>query len=81
MSPKDLLLALVVIIAWGLNFVVIKVGLDGLPPMLLRARLVMDLDPGGATRPCKGVPGGTTMTVGRLMRFSRGKRGKAPMMP
>jgi O-acetylserine/cysteine efflux transporter len=37
MSPKDLLLALVVIIAWGLNFVVIRVGLDGLPPMLLGA--------------------------------------------
>ena len=26
-----------VIVAWGLNFVVIKVGLDGLPPMLLGA--------------------------------------------
>jgi O-acetylserine/cysteine efflux transporter len=37
MSPKDLVLALVVIVAWGLNFVVIKVGLDGLPPMLLGA--------------------------------------------
>lgn len=37
MSPKDLSLALVVIVAWGLNFVVIKVGLDGLPPMLLGA--------------------------------------------
>jgi O-acetylserine/cysteine efflux transporter len=37
MAPKDLLLALIVIIAWGLNFVVIKVGLDGLPPMLLGA--------------------------------------------
>lgn len=37
MSPKDLLLALIVIVAWGLNFVVIKVGLDGLPPMLLGA--------------------------------------------
>ncbi|TWI52829.1 O-acetylserine/cysteine efflux transporter [Pseudomonas duriflava] len=35
MSPKDLLLALVVIVAWGLNFVVIKVGLHGVPPMLL----------------------------------------------
>ena len=35
MPVKDLLLALVVIIAWGVNFVVIKVGLDGLPPMLL----------------------------------------------
>ncbi|WP_028241331.1 EamA family transporter [Stutzerimonas azotifigens] len=37
MSPKDLCLALVVIVAWGLNFVVIKVGLQGLPPMLLGA--------------------------------------------
>lgn len=37
MTPKDLALALVVIVAWGLNFVVIKVGLDGLPPMLLGA--------------------------------------------
>jgi O-acetylserine/cysteine efflux transporter len=37
MSPKDLLLALVVIIVWGMNFVVIKVGLDDMPPMLLGA--------------------------------------------
>jgi O-acetylserine/cysteine efflux transporter len=37
MSPKDLVLALVVIVVWGLNFVVIKVGLHGLPPMLLGA--------------------------------------------
>ncbi|SEJ26158.1 EamA family transporter [Paraburkholderia diazotrophica] len=35
MSPKDLLLALVVVLAWGVNFVVIKVGLHGVPPMLL----------------------------------------------
>jgi O-acetylserine/cysteine efflux transporter len=37
MSPKDLLLALVVIVAWGLNFVIIKIGLHGVPPMLLGA--------------------------------------------
>lgn len=37
MPVKDLLLAMVVIIAWGLNFVVIKFGLDGVPPMLLGA--------------------------------------------
>ncbi|MBS7663179.1 EamA family transporter [Pseudomonas lalucatii] len=37
MSPKDLLLALVVIVVWGLNFVVIKLGLDDMPPMLLGA--------------------------------------------
>lgn len=35
MTPKDILLAVVVIIAWGVNFVIIKVGLDGVPPMLL----------------------------------------------
>ncbi len=33
MSPKDLLLALVVVLAWGVNFVVIKVGLHGVPPI------------------------------------------------
>ena len=37
MTPKDILLAVVVIIAWGVNFVIIKVGLDGVPPMLLGA--------------------------------------------
>ena len=37
MSPKDLLLALLVIGVWGLNFVVIKVGLHDMPPMLLGA--------------------------------------------
>ncbi|QIE24923.1 EamA family transporter [Caballeronia sp. SBC2] len=37
MSPKDLLSALIVILAWGVNFVVIKVGLHGVPPMLLGA--------------------------------------------
>ncbi|MGE6791594.1 EamA family transporter [Pseudomonas guineae] len=37
MLPKDLLLALVVIVVWGMNFVVIKIGLDDMPPMLLGA--------------------------------------------
>lgn len=37
MLPKDLLLALVVIVVWGMNFVVIKIGLDNMPPMLLGA--------------------------------------------
>ena len=44
MPLKDLLIALVVIVAWGINFVVIKVGLDGLPPMLLGAlRFLLDI--------------------------------------
>lgn len=37
MTPKDILLAGVVILAWGVNFVVIKVGLEGVPPLLLGA--------------------------------------------
>jgi O-acetylserine/cysteine efflux transporter len=35
MSLKDFALALVVIVAWGLNFVVSKISLEGVPPMLL----------------------------------------------
>ncbi|MFM2480066.1 EamA family transporter [Celerinatantimonas sp. YJH-8] len=35
MSVKDMLLALAVVVAWGINFVVIKVGLEGMPPLLL----------------------------------------------
>ncbi|KHL69494.1 membrane protein [Pseudomonas flexibilis] len=37
MPLKDVLLALVVIAVWGLNFVVIKIGLQGVPPLLLGA--------------------------------------------
>ncbi len=37
MSVKDLLLALCVVVAWGVNFVVIKVGLHDMPPFLLAA--------------------------------------------
>lgn len=37
MQPKDRLLALAIVCVWGVNFVVIKVGLAGVPPMLLGA--------------------------------------------
>jgi O-acetylserine/cysteine efflux transporter len=37
MPIRHLLLALVVITVWGFNFVVIKLGLSGMPPMLLGA--------------------------------------------
>lgn len=37
MPPRDLLLAAVVVLVWGVNFVVIKVGLAGVPPLLLGA--------------------------------------------
>jgi O-acetylserine/cysteine efflux transporter len=37
LRPRDLGLALLVILAWGVNFAVIKVGLAGVPPLLLGA--------------------------------------------
>jgi O-acetylserine/cysteine efflux transporter len=37
LRPADLGLALMVVVAWGLNFVVMKTGLAHLPPMLLGA--------------------------------------------
>lgn len=35
MQFKDILLALCVVTIWGVNFVIIKVGLSGMPPLLL----------------------------------------------
>jgi len=35
MKPKDLALALLIVLVWGVNFIVIKWGIDGFPPMLL----------------------------------------------
>lgn len=37
MRAKDVALALVVVVAWGLNFVVVKVGVTHIPPLLLGA--------------------------------------------
>ncbi|MEA3097811.1 MAG: O-acetylserine/cysteine efflux transporter [Caballeronia mineralivorans] len=51
MSPKDLLSALIVILAWGVNFVVIKVGLHGVPPHASwRVALHAGRFPGGVLR-------------------------------
>ncbi|MCP4342035.1 MAG: EamA family transporter [Desulfobulbaceae bacterium] len=35
MNSKDITIALLVVIIWGANFTVIRLGLDGIPPMLL----------------------------------------------
>lgn len=35
MARKDVLLAMLVVVAWGLNFAVIKVGLHAMPPLIL----------------------------------------------
>src|SRR5262245_40818110 len=37
MKPADILLALLVVLIWGFNFVRIKIGCQGLPPLLFAA--------------------------------------------
>lgn len=37
MQPKDVLLGLIVVAVWGFNFVMIRIGLHGIPPLLLSA--------------------------------------------
>ncbi|MET3615226.1 O-acetylserine/cysteine efflux transporter [Rhizobium aquaticum] len=37
MRPREILLALFVVVAWGINFVIIEVGLGTMPPLLLAA--------------------------------------------
>ena len=37
MSPRDIVLALVVVLVWGLNFIAIKWGVERMPPLLLGA--------------------------------------------
>jgi O-acetylserine/cysteine efflux transporter len=37
MSPRDLLIALVIVLVWGLNFIAIKWGVALVPPLLLTA--------------------------------------------
>jgi len=37
MTPRDILLALFVVIVWGINFVAIKWGVEEVPPLLLTA--------------------------------------------
>ncbi|HWC62306.1 MAG TPA: EamA family transporter, partial [Rhizomicrobium sp.] len=36
-SLRDILLALLVMLVWGTNFVVIRIGLDTIPPLLFAA--------------------------------------------
>lgn len=37
MQKRDLLLGLIVVIVWGLNFIAIKLGLQDVPPLMLGA--------------------------------------------
>jgi O-acetylserine/cysteine efflux transporter len=47
LPPRDLLVALAVVAVWGTNFVVIRIGLDHLPPLLFAGlRFVLAAVPG-----------------------------------
>ncbi|STU77665.1 drug/metabolite transporter permease [Klebsiella pneumoniae subsp. ozaenae] len=49
MTRKDGLLALLVVVVWGLNFVVIKLGLHNMPPLMLAGlRFMLVAFPGAA---------------------------------
>lgn len=45
MNKKDLMLAILVVIVWGANFTVIKLGLSGVPPVLLASLRYMCVVP------------------------------------
>ncbi len=73
MRPRDLALALLVIVVWGVNFAVIKIGLVGLPPLLLAAlRFTLAAFPALLFLPPPKVPlrlylaFGLTMSVGQF---------------
>ena len=73
MKPADVLLALVVVVVWGLNFVVIKAGVAEVPPLLLGAlRFVMAAFPAVLLVPRPRVPWrlwlayGLTISVGQF---------------
>ena len=48
MTRKDGLLALLVVVVWGLNFVVIKLGLHNMPPLMLAGLRFAGRLPGAA---------------------------------
>lgn len=57
LSPKHFLTALLVVCLWGVNFVVIKVGLKGIPPLLMGAlRFCLVAFPGILILPRPTVP-------------------------
>jgi O-acetylserine/cysteine efflux transporter len=62
---KDAMLAVLVTVIWGVNFVVIDEGLDGMPPLLFVAlRFVVVLLPAVFLIPRPNVPWRTLATVG-----------------
>lgn len=65
---RDVLLALAVVAVWGTNFVVIRIGLDHLPPLLFAAlRFVLAALPGVFLLPRPAVPWRNLAAYGLLI--------------
>ena len=65
---RDLCLAVAVVAVWGTNFVVIRIGLDHLPPLLFAAlRFLLAAIPGVFLLPRPAVPWRNLATYGILI--------------
>ncbi|GII98520.1 O-acetylserine/cysteine efflux transporter [Sediminihabitans luteus] len=72
MPPRHVALATLVAVIWGVNFVVIDLGLDGFPPMLLLAvRFVVVLVPALWLVPRPQVPWRDVVLVGACMSLGQ----------
>lgn len=72
MTRRDSALAALVALIWGLNFLVIDAGMDGVPPLLfLAVRFVVVLVPAVFLLPRPDVPWRTLAAVGALMSLGQ----------
>lgn len=72
MSRRDTLLALVVALVWGLNFVVIEWGMAGVPPLVfLAVRFVVVALPAVFLVPRPAAPWRTVALIGALMSLGQ----------
>jgi O-acetylserine/cysteine efflux transporter len=72
MTPRHTLLALLVVVLWGLNFVVIDEGLAGVPPLLFLAmRFVLVAVPAIFFVPRPAAPWTTIALIGLFLSFGQ----------
>ncbi|QVT79518.1 putative amino-acid metabolite efflux pump [Nocardioides aquaticus] len=72
MTRRDSALAALVALIWGLNFLVIDAGMEGVPPLLfLAVRFVVVLVPAVFLLPRPDVPWRTLAAVGALMSLGQ----------
>ena len=66
LSPRDAALALLVVFIWGTNFVVVRWGLDMLPPLQPNQLFELTLEP--PTGSPIGKPTGPIQFIGRAVK-------------